>query len=73
VDRADIDADSDPVIEVPVAPHPATIAIASSSPNVGDGGLDGDQVLDGRTAAFLWCRDTDASLPSRSSMQRGVT
>jgi hypothetical protein len=46
VDRADIDADSDPVIEVPVEPHPATIAIASRSPNVGDGGLDGDKVID---------------------------
>jgi hypothetical protein len=46
VDRADIDADSDPVIVVPVAPHPATIAIASRSPNVGDGGLDGDKVID---------------------------
>jgi hypothetical protein len=46
VGSADIDADSDPMIEMPVAPHPATIAIASRSPNVGDGGLDGDKVID---------------------------
>jgi hypothetical protein len=46
VGRADIDADSGSVVEVPVAPHPATIAIVSRSPNVNDGGLDGDQVID---------------------------